>query len=248
MTMWEAIERRISCRAYEEKLVDAETRDKLTACIAQLNDESGLHFQLLASEDLAAPAVKTADAMFSGKIYLCAALVGGDDPISSEKVGYYGEKLVLYATQLGLGTCWVAGTYDRNSISPVVKEGEKVWDVIPVGWPAEKMPLKQKMIRAGLRKRDRKLQDFLESDVSLSDCPDWLQKGIDAVRKGPSAVNQQPVNIIFKDGKVSAKIWKNGHGLQFNDLGIAKAQFEVGAAECGVHGTWDFGDGAEFHY
>lgn len=243
MTLWEAVEARISCRSYQEKPVDAETKAKLAECIAALNEESGLRFQLMEGD----PAVKLAETMFAGKVTLCAALVGGEDPISAEKLGYYGEKFVLYATQLGLGTCWVAGTYDRNSVSPVVEAGEKLWDVIPLGWPTEKQPMKQKMIRAAIRKRDRKIEAFLESELSFAQCPDWVRKGIEAMLKGPSAVNQQPVNIQYKDGRVFARLWKDGMGLQFNDMGIAKAQFEVGAAEMGVQGKWDFGDGGEFH-
>ena len=78
------------------------------------------------------------------------------------------------------------------------------------------------------------------------DAPEWVRKGIEAILLGPSAVNQQCINIGFKDGKVTARIWKDGRGLQYNDLGIAKKQFEVGAAEAGVKGHFLPGDGAEF--
>ena len=73
-----------------------------------------------------------------------------------------------------------------------------------------------------------------------------MKRGAEAVSLGPSAVNQQPFNVVWRDGRVFAKLWKNGHGLGCNDMGIAKKQFEVGAAACGVKGTWQFGDGGEF--
>jgi len=38
-----------------------------------------------------------------------------DDPNSQEKLGYYGELIVLQATEMRLGTCWVGGTFDRES-------------------------------------------------------------------------------------------------------------------------------------
>ena len=152
----------------------------------------------------------------------------------------------VHATQLGLGTCWVASTYDSKSITVDVPGGEKIWDVVPIGYATARIPLKQKTIRAMIRRSDRSLTQFLESDVGYKDAPEWVRKGIEAILLGPSAVNQQCINIGFKDGKVTARIWKDGRGLQYNDLGIAKKQFEVGAAEAGV--KWHFlpGDGAEF--
>ena len=246
MTMWEAVQTRISCRSYEDRLIEPEILSKLTACIDALNAESGLRFQLFTAGEKGQSIIKMSPAMFSGPVYTFAALSGGEDPLSSEKVGYYGEKLVLYATQLGLGTCWVAGTYDRNSIKVDVPDGWKVWDVIPLGYATDRIPMKQKLIRATIRRSDRKPEQFLESDTAYADVPEWIRKGIEAVLKGPSAVNQQPVNIVYKDGKVCARIWKDGRGLQYNDLGIAKKQFEVGAAEAGVEGHFLPGDGAEF--
>ena len=240
MTEWEASERRISCRAYEDRPVEKDILDMLQACIEELNAESGLHFQLFASDQ---PTIKMSAAMFSGPVSSYAALVGGDTPEDAEKVGYYGQQLVLYATQLGLGTCWVAGTYDHESIAPVLNKGEKVWDVIPLGYAAEKMPIKQKMIRSSIRARSRKRDSFLEGEPNA---PAWVWAGIEAIMKGPSAVNQQPVNILWQDGKAIAKLIKTGHGLEYNDLGIAKKQFEVGAAHAGVKGHFLPGDRAEF--
>ena len=246
MTEWEAVQKRISCRSFEDRMIDPDILQKLKECIGQLNEESGLHFQLFSSDSKGRPAIKMAAVMFSGPVYTFAALVGGEDPLSAEKVGYYGHRFVLYAEQLGLGTCWVAGTYDKKSITVDVPEGERIWDVIPMGYATEKIPLKQKTIRKMIRRSDRKPEQFLESDTEYENAPDWIKKGIEAVLLGPSAVNQQPVNIIYRDGKVSAKIWKKGNGLEHNDLGIAKKQFEVGAAYAGVNGHFLPGDGAEF--
>ena len=239
MTEWEASEQRISCRAFTDRRPDDETLDRLQACVDGLNRASGLHFQLIVTDE---PQLKLAASMFSGGVCVYAALVGRDDCEAAEKVGYYGQQLVLYATQLGLGTCWVAGTYDKASAKADVSDGEKLWDVIPIGYAPDKMPVKQKMIRAAIRAKSRKKEDFLDG----SGAPDWVWKGIDALMKGPSAVNRQPVIIVYRDGEVSARLRKNDGGLAFNDLGIAKRQFEIGAAEAGVKGHFLPGDGAVF--
>ena len=242
-TDWEVLEKRISCRAFrEKKMIEEEKLEKLSSFIEGLNQESGLHFQLHTSKRRGEAAIKLAPAMFSGVVYAFAALVGGDDPVSAEKVGYYGEKLVLYAERLGLGTCWVAGTYDRKSFWTEVPQGEKLWSVIPLGYAADKTPAKQKMIRTTIRRKDRDLKEFVEANQDFERLPLWVRKGAEAVGLGPSAANQQPVNIVFQEGKVFARIWKKGNGMEFLDLGIAKLQFEVGAASCGVQGTWEFGE------
>ena len=102
------------------------------------------------------------------------------------------------------------------------------------------------MIRSAIRRRSRDLEDFVEAGQPFAELPAWVRKGAEAIRLGPSAVNQQPVNILWQDGIARAKLRKHGHGLEYNDLGIAKKQFEVGAATCGVIGTWEFGDGGRF--
>ena len=140
----------------------------------------------------------------------------------------------------------MAGTYDRKSVDVTLAPGEKLWDVIPIGWPVEKTPKKQILIRAAIRRKSRKPEEFVESGTPFGDLPLWIQKGAEAISLGPSAVNQQPVNVLWRDGCARAKLCKRGHGLEYNDLGIAKKQFEVGAASCGVRGTWEFGDGGRF--
>lgn len=240
---WKSVENRISCRSYTNELVRPDDLQKLTDFIDGLRKESRLNIQLTHSADAE---LKLAGAMFSGTVHTYAALIGKDDALTAEKLGYFGEKLVLYATSLGLGTCWVAGTYNKKSVLVNIPENEKIWDVIPIGYATKEIPTKQKMIRSMLRKKDRRIEQFVESEIPFSELPDWVQKGAKAVLLGPSAVNQQPVNIVCKDGDVYMKIWKNGHGLQHNDMGIAKMQFEIGAAECGVYGEWQWGDGGEF--
>lgn len=246
MSLWEAIEKRISCRAYQDKKPDAAIITSLTEMVDALNQASGLHIQLICADGTDKPMLRLGASMFDGPAYVYAAMIGGKDDLSAEKIGYYGEKLVLYATQLGLGTCWVAGTYDPKSVCAEIGPDEKLWDVIPIGVPVEKTPLKQKMIRAGIRARDRKPDQFVEADQPFDQLPAWMQQAVKAVRLGPSAVNQQPVNITYKNGVITARLWKNARGLSFNDLGIAKYQFEAAAESCGVTGSWTFGDGASF--
>lgn len=247
MTEYEALEKRVSVRAYEKKPVPAEIAAELRETIEEANRAAGLHFQLVDTNVSQKPAVKLLPAMFSGEVYTCALLVGPGDGLGGEMVGYFGEKLILRAVSLGLGTCWVAGTYDRKSVSPELGEGEKLWGVIPMGFATEKTPVIQRAIRSRIRAKDRRTEDFVESDFPYSSLPAWVRAGVEAVKAGPSAVNQQPVNIVYKNGLVTMRLWKEKKNeMMYNDLGIAKYQFQVGAENAGVRGFWNFGEDGEF--
>lgn len=248
MELMEAIDARISCRSYQDRPMDDALFARLKDYIAELNSESGLNFQLYGPREGGQPAIEMNDKMFAGPVYCYAALVAPDDAVSGEKVGYYGEKLVLFATQLGLGTCWVASTYDAASTRADVAEGERLWEVVPLGHATEKTPLKQRMIRSGIRKSDKKPAALVESDIPFDDLPVWLKAGIDAVIAGPSAVNGQPVVFSYRNGRVSADLPKYKRIIEYNDLGIAKLHFQIAASAHGVDGTWDWGVGGQFNF
>lgn len=246
MTELQAIEKRISCRAYRDEKIAQDILAALEAKINEINQTGNMHFILVNSDGDKTPYLQLASAMFAGKVHSYIILCGAEDPITAEKVGYFGEQIVLYATQLGLGTCWVGGTYDRASVTALIPEGGKIWDVIPLGYAAEKMPLKQKMIRTAIRAKDRKIEQFVESATSFMNLPEWFRKAIEAVRMGPSAVNQQPVHFTYDGGNITACLHKHLHGMEYNDMGIAKYHFEVAARANSINGTWEFGDGGRF--
>ena len=108
MDLLKLVEERHSVRSYLDKPIESELREQLQSAAAESNRESGLHIQPVFDEPKAFDSFMAHYGKFSGvKNYI--ALVGrkGED----EKIGYYGEKLLLYAQGLGLNTCWVAMTY-----------------------------------------------------------------------------------------------------------------------------------------
>lgn len=247
MTEFEALNARISVRSYEKKPLSPKIVGELREVIDECNAAVGLRFQLVDNNAEKKPAVKLTPAMFSGEVYTCALLVGPEDEIGGEMAGYYSEKLILRAVSLGLGTCWVAGTFDRKSVAPEIGEGEKLWGVVPIGIATEKTPVIQRAIRSRIRAKDRRTEDFVESDFPYASLPAWVRAGAEAVKAGPSAVNQQPANIVYKGGLVTMRLWKEKkNDMMYNDLGIAKYQFQVAAENAGVRGFWNFGDGGEF--
>lgn len=240
MTPYEAIDARISCRAYTAEPLDQATLAELAELTARLSEESGLRLVLVGPDD-GGPELRLAARMFSGNVSSYVALIGPDDNASRERFGYVGEKLVLHATALGLGTCWVAGTFDRDSVTVPLEAGEVIHDVIPIGHMPAKQPFAQRAIRAGLRKRDKRPEALYQGPTTLAEAPSWVRSGIAAVIKGPSAVNQQPVVFVQDDAGLRATLPTAKREVAYTDLGIAKLHFELGAAAAGVQGMWQWG-------
>ena len=246
MDLLQAIEARVSCRAYESRPLSKNDFAFLAEKIAELNALSGLRFQLYGPREGTDSALDLAGAMFAGHAPCYAALVAPDDPVSGDRVGYYGERLVLEATARGLGTCWVAGTFDRKTTRAELGGGERLWDVVPIGYAMEKTPLKQRLIRNGLRARGKKPEQLADADRPWAELPGWFRAGVEAAAKGPSAVNRQPVVFRLRGGRVTAHVDAGRAGLEYNDMGIAKLHFELAAAANGFSGRWGFGPDAAF--
>ena len=104
MTPMEAIEARISCRAYADEPLDQGSLNELRAYTEELTRGTDLRFVIVGPAEGGAR-LKLVKRMFTGKVSTYAALIGPDDNPTREKVGYLGEKLVLKATQMGLGSC-----------------------------------------------------------------------------------------------------------------------------------------------
>ena len=142
------------------------------------------------------------------------ALIGERGPGLEEKCGYYGERLVLKAQQLGLNTCWVAMTYSKIKTAFTVGKGEKLCVVIALGYgETQGVPHKSK--------------PAAEVMAVSGPVPEWFKQGIEAALLAPTAMNQQKFVFSLNGDKVSVK-----PGLGFYskiDLGIAKYHFELGA-------------------
>ena len=110
MNMQETMAARHSVRQYKDRPLELEQVSALREEIEKCNRESGLHIQLVTDEPRAFDGFMAHYGKFSG-VTNYFALIGERGPGLEEKCGYYGERLVLKAQQLGLNTCWVAMTY-----------------------------------------------------------------------------------------------------------------------------------------
>lgn len=123
MTLSEAINARHSVRKYQNKPIDAQAVQQLTAQIDETNRESGLRMQLVLNEPRAFNGILSYGKFHGVENYV--AVVGKKVKGTEEKAGYYGEKTVLLAQTLGLNTCWVGMTFRKVTDAFTMADDEK---------------------------------------------------------------------------------------------------------------------------
>ena len=111
MDKMEIIRQRHSVRQFDNRALDEQAACELKKEIDASNLESGLHIQLIIDEPDAFQAGKASYGEFKGcRNYL--TIVGPKG--MEEAAGYYGERIVLKAQELGINSCWVALTYKKG--------------------------------------------------------------------------------------------------------------------------------------
>lgn len=226
MTLLDAAKIRISRRAYIPEFLSDEKKAALQNIIDGLCERSGLKIMLMENGEECFSLFKSYG-MFSGvKSYL--ALAGkADDEKLHEKIGYYGEELVLEATRLGLGTCWVAGSYDKASTHVPLSEDESLYCVISVGEIKTEENLKEKFLSGVIKMKRKKPDEMCEA---YDNSPEWFRSGMDCVANAPSAQNKQPVFFRLTPDGVKTKLL-GIYNVNKVDLGIAEYHFELGSGK-----------------
>lgn len=215
MDILSAIKERHSVRSYTSRRIEGEVKQKLIDFIQECNAQSGLRMQLVTDSPDAFDNFAAHYGKFKGvRNYI--AVVGKKGKSLQETVGYYGEKVVLYAQTLGLNTCWVALTYSRKKTKCAVADGEKLSVVIAIGYGET----------AGTPHKSKPLQKVAQI---TQDSPRWFVDGVEAALLAPTAINQQKFYLSEEDGKVKA-VAKRGFYSKM-DLGIVKYHFEVAAGK-----------------
>ncbi|MBQ5482470.1 MAG: nitroreductase, partial [Bacteroidales bacterium] len=125
MTILEAIAARHSVRKYSDQALEPEKIAALRGCVDHCNAEGKLHLQLVTDEPKSFAAGLWKYGQFAGvRNYLVMVAATGDE--AAERLGYYGEKVVLLAQTLGLNTCWVGLSYSKIPSTYELAEDEKI--------------------------------------------------------------------------------------------------------------------------
>ncbi len=222
MNILEAMERRHSVRRYLDKPIPSGLRERLQAEIDACNREGNLHMQLICDEPAAFSGAMARYGRFTG-VQNYIAVAGMKAPDLNERAGYYGERVVLLAQQLGLNTCWVALTFSKRKARFTLEDGEKLVLVIALGYGATQ----------GSPHRSKPMSQLARCPGSM---PDWFRRGTEYAQLAPTAVNRQ--NFLLEltgDRTVRAKALRGGYARL--DLGIVKYHFEQAAGQ--ENFTWE---------
>lgn len=210
MELTDAIKVRHSVRQYLNKPINDEIRQELQTLTSECNEKGGLNIQLIWDEPKAFDSFMARYGKFSGVTNYVALIAKKS---CDEKIGYYGEKIVLAAQALGLNTCWVAMTYKKIKSAFTVNKGEKLYLVLALGYGATQgVPHKVKTV---------------EQVSNAKNPPQWFIDGVNAALLAPTAMNQQKF-VFSLSGDVVTATTKAGFYSKI-DLGIAKYHFEIGA-------------------
>lgn len=178
---------------------------------------------------------------------------------ANEDFGYSMESVVLEATRLGLGTCWIGGLFDRGRAAAALgsRPGEIIPAVCAVGNPAVRRSVADRIVAgvAGSRSRRAFGELFFEGPAStpMDASPgDPVVRALEAVRIAPSASNKQPWRIVRTKGGAGSpgachfyldedRNYNRLFGeirLQNLDMGIAMRHFDAACSELGLGGRW----------
>ena len=221
MTLQEAIQARHSVRAYKAQPLTDEDAALLQEKIAAVNSAGRLHIQLIRNEPKAFMGPFARYGKFRGVTdYLVMAGMKADD--LDDRIGYYGEQLVLFAQTIGLNTCWVGLSYTKIPGTYTLNEGEVIQAYISIGY-GETQGVTHKI------KRIDKVSNVSDST------PDWFRRGVEAALLAPTAINQQKFSFEYlppEEGQLPRVVAKRHFslvGYTQMDLGIAKYHFEIAA-------------------
>ena len=258
-TMEAAIRARVSCRTYSNTPMQDDLKRKISKYIHSNNKGpfgNVMRFELLDLSEMERDEVKklgTYGVIKNATSYIVGVIENG--PKAMEDFGYCMEKNILFSTRLGLGTCWLGGTFKRSGFAKNigVVGNEVIPAITPIGYPSKKRSFRDSLIRfsAGSKKRKKWESLFFRKDLITPISRDGAGEYalvLESVRIGPSASNRQPWRIVKEDGKIKFHFFCNrtkgynrllkGIRLQNIDMGIAMCHFEISAKELGLRGDW----------
>lgn len=259
------IQKRFSCRMYSKEPIPVEMQEKLCEYMAQLSTGpfgTQMRFHLITAKDQDGKALRGLGTY--GFIQGVSGFVVGSSGTGQqnlEEYSYRMEQIVLAATDLGLGTCWLGGTFTKSAFANKIalQNGERIPAILAIGVIQDENSALNGVMRlyvAGQRRIPwEKLFFDQEWGVPLS--PEKVGEysmPLEMVRLGPSASNKQPWRIVRTDVSYHFFIQRTkGYrnlmtrlvqidDMQRLDMGIAMCHFELTARESGLKGKWGIVD------
>jgi hypothetical protein len=258
----EIIRKRTSSRSYLDRPIEEEKRQLLAGYLTSTTSGplgTRARFTLVAATEQDSKALRGLGTY--GFIRGAAGFVIGaveEGELNLEGFGYLMEKIVLFATDLDLGTCWLGWSFTRSSFAQKIAPtgGESVPAVVSVGHIPEQPTRHDRLIRRGAGSHSRLpwerifFQGTFGAPIAREAAGAYAVP-LDMVRLAPSASNKQPWRIVH-DGDAWHLFLQRSPGyrqgrlkrlmqiadMQRIDMGIAMSHFELSADELGLSGRW----------
>lgn len=262
----EIIRQRYSCRTYQAEPIEETIRLLLdetaqSVKVGPLGTRCRFELTAASEEDPQALRLLGTYGFIKGATgYIVGAVKEGAHNL--EDFGYLLEIIVLSATDLGLGTCWLGGTFTKSSFARRIsaKSDELVPGVISLGYIAKK-PRRIETFLKRNRNTDRRLpweelffEDNFGRPMSVESSGNFCS-ALEMVRLAPSASNRQPWRVVKRGGNWHFYLRRTpGYresplvrlttvaDLQRIDMGIAMSHFELTIRELGLSGGWHVSD------
>ncbi len=254
----EIVEQRFSCRDYLETTIEAEKQERLAEFIAANQTGpfgSPTRFGLTAATEADRKALRglgTYGFIKNPTGFILGAM--GEGKKNLEDFGYAMERIILFATELDLGTCWLGGSFTKSRFAKKITagRGERVPAVTSIGYSAKSHRIRQMFSQNSHRYAWGELffDQAFGKPLSQDDAGTYAVP-LEAVRMGPSASNKQPWRIVKDEdtyhfyiqrtpGYQNRWIMKllNVDDMQRLDAGIAMCHFELTANELCLAGSW----------
>jgi nitroreductase len=259
----EIIRQRYSCRTYLERPIEHDLQLRIAEYAAELGTGpfgGKARFELIAAveDDLKSLRHLGTYGFIKGATrFLVGATKDGQEKL--EDFGWQMERLILFATDLGLGTCWLGGTFTKSSFAQKIsaRPDELIPAVVAIGYIARKPRTIDRLIRRGAQGERRLGWERLFFAERFGAALSRQMAGkyalpLEMVRLAPSASNKQPWRVVrqgqrwhfylqrtpgYREGLLNRLFTQAD--LQRIDMGIALCHFDLTARELGLAGEWE---------
>ena len=172
------------------------------------------------------------------------ALIYEEAPFAETAAAYWFEQTLLFCTGLGLGTCWLGGSFSRGDFKKQIrlKPNEKLRIVSPVGYASEKKRWFLEGVVVNSEKNHASRKPFGElffyenfTQALTESTAGIFAKPLAMLRLAPSANNTQEWRAVLENQTVH--FYKIPY-LNFDsiDIGIALCHFEQTCKELNING------------
>ena len=242
MNIIEAMEERTSVRTYTDQPLSDAQSNELRQAIAKAYNPFGGHATIrLANFNLDGPFRPSTYGVISGaSSYLLMGIAA--DRMSALSAGFMMEQVVLKATEMGLGTCWIAASFKGTDFADKadMPDDEPLKIVSPVGYPASKKKFLEKITRFAARSNTRKPFEtlFFSKNFETPLATDnKFAPSLEMLRIAPSSTNSQPWRAVV-DGDTVHFFYLDKSKASILDCGIGICHFYLAEQFHGFDGNF----------